>query len=170
TSRGRNKRRSWSGARTDRSSIAPSRPTNGWRIWKRAGERRSAIYARFWNFRTRAKKSSSVSRLFSRIGSAMGSSPAYRSSRNTPISRQTRRPAVTKQRSSFQPPTQAPPRVPVPTVKRVDHILQNRFFLAAAHGLAQAVPAAKTFVGAEEGESEKEGHEIIDDPEQHERS
>src|SRR5436190_23181402 len=72
--------------------------------------------------------------------------------------------------SSFQPRTQAPPRVPVPSVKRVDRILQDGFFLAAAHGLAQAVPAAKTLVGAEEGEGEKEGHEVIDNPEKHERS
>jgi Putative DNA-binding domain len=65
TSRGKTERPSWSGAMTVRSSIAPSRPPSGWRIWKRVGERPSAIYARFWNSRTPTKNHLAC-RVFSR--------------------------------------------------------------------------------------------------------
>src|ERR1700730_14299655 len=73
--------------------------------------------------------------------------------------------ATPKPRSFFRPP-----RFPVPTAKRIYLILQDSFFLTPAHGLAQTGPVAKTFMGAKEGEGEEEGHEIIYDPEQHQRS
>jgi len=50
---------------------------------RRRGRRAAGVFgsARFWNFRTLTQKSPSVSHLFSRAVSAMGSSPAYQSAR-----------------------------------------------------------------------------------------